>query len=89
MQEMRVWSLGQEDLLEKEMATHSRILAKKISWIEVHGELKSMWSQDSGTTQWLNYYHNFLCVAYHIYYNWLDFFCIFILFYLFILIYVF
>ena len=34
MQEMHVWSLGQEDLLEKEMATHSSILAWEIPWIE-------------------------------------------------------
>ena len=34
MQEMWVWSLGQEDPLEKEMATHSSILALKIPWTE-------------------------------------------------------
>ena len=34
MQETWVWSLGQEDLLEKEMATHSSILAWKIQWME-------------------------------------------------------
>ena len=34
MQETRVQSLGPEDLLEKEMATHSRILAWKIPWTE-------------------------------------------------------
>ena len=34
MQETRVWSLGQEDYLEKEMATHSSILASKITWID-------------------------------------------------------
>ena len=33
-QEARVWSLGQEDHLEKEMATHSSILAWKILWTE-------------------------------------------------------
>ena len=33
-QETQVWSLGREDSLEKEMATHSSILAWKISWIE-------------------------------------------------------
>ena len=32
MQEMRVWSLDQENTLEKEMATHSSILAWRISW---------------------------------------------------------
>ena len=34
MQEMQVPSVGQEDLLEKEMATHSSILAWKIPWME-------------------------------------------------------
>ena len=38
-QEMRVPSLGQEDLLEKEMATLSSIFAWKISWTEEPGEL--------------------------------------------------
>ena len=41
-QEPWVLSLGQEDLLEKGMATHSRILAHKIPWIEEHGRLQSM-----------------------------------------------
>jgi len=39
IKEMRVWSLGQEDLLEEEMATHSRILAREILWTEEAGEL--------------------------------------------------
>ena len=42
MQEIRVWSLGQEDPLEKEMATHSSILAWEISWMEETGRLWSM-----------------------------------------------
>ena len=37
MQEMWVRSLGREDLLEKEVATHSSILAWKIPWIEEPG----------------------------------------------------
>ena len=46
MQEMAVRSLGQEDLLEKEMATHSSILAWKIQWTEEEpGRLHSMGSQ--------------------------------------------
>ena len=45
MQEIWVQSLGQEDLLEKEMATHSGILAWKISWTEQPGGLQSMGSQ--------------------------------------------
>ena len=39
MQETRVRSLGQEDPLEKEMATHSNTLAWKIPWMEEHGRL--------------------------------------------------
>ena len=42
MQETRVQSLGWEDALEKEMATHSIILAWKIPWMEEPGELQSM-----------------------------------------------
>ena len=39
---MQVQALGQEDPLEKEMATHSSILAWKISWTEEPGGLQSM-----------------------------------------------
>ena len=42
MQEMRVQSLGQEDSLEKEIATHSSILAWEIPWTEESGGLESM-----------------------------------------------
>ena len=42
MQETRVQSLGWEDLLEKEMTTHSSILAWKIPWTEKPGSLWSM-----------------------------------------------
>ena len=58
MQEMWVWSLGQEDPLEKEMATHSSILAWKIPWTEepgisyratVYGVTKEL-----DTAEWLN-----------------------------------
>ena len=42
---MWVRSLGQEDPLEKEVATHSSILARKIPWTEESGELQSMGSQ--------------------------------------------
>ena len=41
MREARVQSLGREDLLEKEMATHSSILAWKIPWTEEPGKLQS------------------------------------------------
>ena len=45
MQETWVQSLGQEDLLEKEMATHSSILAWTIPWMEELGSLQSIGSQ--------------------------------------------
>ena len=45
MWETRIQSLGQEDLLEKEIATHSSILAWKIPWTEAPGRLQSMGSQ--------------------------------------------
>ena len=48
MQETRVRSLGQEDPLEKEMATHSSSLAWKIPWTEEPGRLPSMGSQRVG-----------------------------------------
>ena len=48
MQETRVQSLGQEDTLEKGMATPSSILAWRIPWIEEPGRLQSMGSQRAG-----------------------------------------
>ena len=48
MQETKVQSLGWEDLLEKEMATHSSILAWKILWTEKPGRLQSMGLQKVG-----------------------------------------
>ena len=50
MQETWVQSLGQEDRLEKEMATHSRILAWKSPWTEEPGRLLSMGSQKPDMT---------------------------------------
>ena len=47
MQETQVWFLGWEDPLEKRIATHSSILAWKISWMEP-GRLQSMGSQRVG-----------------------------------------
>ena len=44
MQEIQVLSLGQEDLLERGMATHSNLLAWKIPWTEEPGGLQSMGS---------------------------------------------
>ena len=48
MRETWVWSLGWEDVLEKEVATHSSTLAWKILWTEEPGRLQSMGSQRVG-----------------------------------------
>ena len=48
MWETRVWSLGREDPLEKEMATHSSTLPWKITWTEKPGRPQSMGSQRVG-----------------------------------------
>ena len=50
-------SLGWEDPLKKEMATHSSILAWKIPWTEEPGWLQSMESQKSDMTEQLNHHH--------------------------------
>ena len=42
IQEMKVQSLGQKDLLEEEMATHSSIIAWEIPWTEEPGGLQSV-----------------------------------------------
>ena len=54
MQETQVQSLGREDLLEKEMATHSSILAWKIPWTVEPGRLQSMGRKESDTTERLH-----------------------------------
>ena len=48
MQETEVRSLGQEDPLEEDMATHSSILAWEIPWTEEPGGLQSTGSQRAG-----------------------------------------
>ena len=50
MQDTQVWSLGQKDPLENEMATHCSILAWKIPWTEEPGGLQSMGLQKSDLT---------------------------------------
>ena len=60
MQEMQVWSLGQEDPLDKGMATHSSILSWRIPWSEEPGALQSMelqrvrhdWATNTHTPSW-------------------------------------
>ena len=53
MQEMQIQSLGQEDPLQKETATHSSILAWRIPWTEKPGEIQSMGLTESDTTEGL------------------------------------
>ena len=54
MQETWVQSLGREDPLEEEMATHSRILAWEIPWAEQFGGLQSMGLEGVGHDQALS-----------------------------------
>ena len=56
MQEARGHSLGREDLLEKEMAPHSSVLAWKIPWTEEPGRLQSMGSQRVGHDKRLHFH---------------------------------
>ena len=58
MQETCVQSLGREDILEKEMATHSSILAWKIPWIEELGGLQAQGVAKSHT--WLHFHFHFI-----------------------------
>ena len=53
MWETQVWSLGREDPLEKEMATHPSILAWRIPWTEEPGGLQTMGWQGVRHTEWL------------------------------------
>ena len=62
MRETGVQSLGWEDPLEKEMATHSSILAWKIPWMEEPGRLQSTGSQRVGHTERLHFH--FLSLPY-------------------------
>ena len=59
MRETRVWSLGREDPLEKEMAIHSSILAWRIPWMEKPSRLQSTGSQRVGH-DWATSPHLFL-----------------------------
>ena len=60
MWETWVQSLGWEDPLEKEMATHSNILAWRIPWTEEPGGLESMGRKESGTTERLHFHFHAL-----------------------------
>ena len=62
MQETQVQPLGQEDPLEKEMATHSSVLAWEIPWQATVHEVTKSWTQLSNSTttaamnEWLIYF---------------------------------
>ena len=60
MQETQIRSLGQEDPLEEEMATHSNILARKIPWTEEPRGLQSMSGKQSDMTE-----HGFTAPGYN------------------------
>ena len=60
MRETWVQSLGREDLLEKEMATHSSMLAWKIPWMEEPGRLQSMGLQSVGH-DWVTHSLTHMC----------------------------
>ena len=59
MQETWVQSLGWEDPLQKEIGTHSSILAWEIPWTEEPSRLQSKGSQELDTTRGLNHHNIF------------------------------
>ena len=61
MQETRIWSLGWEDPLEKEMATHSSILALRIPWRDEPGRLRPRSHKESDTTELLHFHFQDFC----------------------------
>ena len=75
MQESWAQFLGREDPLEKEMATHSSILAWKIPWTEESGRLQSMGSEESDMTWQLNHHQYCTEGLYPIFYILYSFIC--------------
>ena len=65
-QEMRFQSLGWEDPLEEGMATHSSILAWKISWTEELGRLQSIRKESDITERLSTHTHIVLIIYYSI-----------------------
>ena len=61
VQETGVHSLGQEDPLEKRMATHFSILARIIPWTEEPGGLQSMGREESNMTEQLTLITSLVC----------------------------
>ena len=60
VQETWVRSLSQEDLLEKEIATHSSILAWRIPWTEEPGSYSPWGGKESDMTKWLQFHFHFI-----------------------------
>ena len=69
MQETRVRSLGQEDPLEKEMATHSSTLVWRIPWREEPGRLQSMGLQRVGH-DWAEWLHSLMILLMYCWFFW-------------------
>ena len=70
MWKIRVWSLGQEDPLEKEMATHSSILAWRIPWTEEPGRLQSTGSQSrTRPSNFTSLHFTYDCFMYYQFFN--------------------
>ena len=68
MQETQVWSLGREDPLEKEMATHSSSLAWKIPWAVKSGRLYNAWVHKRARQSWAYIYmYMYIFVYEHMY----------------------
>ena len=64
MWETWVRSLGREDPLEKEKATHSSILAWRIPWMEELGGLQSTGHKESDTTEKLHFHYLAIYIMY-------------------------
>ena len=67
MQETRVQSLGWEDSLEKEMATHYSISAWRILWTEASGVLKSWSRKEADTTEATSTFTSIMSLDHQIY----------------------
>ena len=65
MQETQVWSLGQEDPLEKEMATYSSILAWEIPWTEEPGRGCSPWGCKESIDRATKYLHFTFTISFY------------------------
>ena len=70
MQEMYIWSLGREDPLEKEMVTHSSILAWRIPWTEEPGGLQSTGSQRVGHDWATSLHFSLLAILWNSAFKW-------------------